>query len=514
MALCFGMGLLSLGCNNTKNISNSNTQKEYIKDVKYNESIDKMKKDLNKSMEELNIPATNILVMENGNIIYEESFGKVDNIKNIKLTKDTIFNMGSISKLYVTASILKLQDENKLDLDEKLINYIPEFKMADERYKDITVRMLLNHSSGLPGADFYDAFLVDEDTSENHTINNLRYLEDEILKSNPGEYSVYCNEGFNISQYLVEKISEKTYEEYLNEKFFKPMNIEQTYYSSNKKLKDEDFARSYDQYGNIVPRELMSEGFMGTGGLASTAEDIAIFVEKILSEDEEILSKESIKLFKEDQGILSKLGSEAFFNGLGWDSVDSKYTGINIYSKSGGTMQYQTQVFTVPDEKLTVVGLSTMPSQINPIVEELTTNILKEKEVLVKNNEKIIIPKEKEIDKKLLDYTGNYYIGMVPMISNIIISNNVLTITMGRENLESHKYIYREDGYFWSEEEMEDNYERIKFKEIDNKIFLEKNNINDYYNDNKIIAQKVENYKDNSTWSDLDGSVVTNKFIS
>lgn len=234
MALCFGMGLLSLGCNNTKNISNSNTQREYIKDVKYNESIDKMKKDLNKSMEELNIPATNILVMENGNIIYEESFGKVDNIKNIKLTKDTIFNMGSISKLYVTASILKLQDENKLDLDEKLINYIPEFKMADERYKDITVRMLLNHSSGLPGADFYDAFLVDEDTSENHTINNLRYLEDEILKSNPGEYSVYCNEGFNISQYLVEKISEKTYEEYLNEKFFKPMNIEQTYYSSNK----------------------------------------------------------------------------------------------------------------------------------------------------------------------------------------------------------------------------------------------------------------------------------------
>lgn len=147
IALCFGMGLLSLGCNNTKNISNSNTQREYIKDVKYNESIDKMKKDLNKSMEELNIPATNILVMENGNIIYEESFGKVDNIKNIKLTKDTIFNMGSISKLYVTASILKLQDENKLDLDEKLINYIPEFKMADERYKDITVRMLLNHSS-------------------------------------------------------------------------------------------------------------------------------------------------------------------------------------------------------------------------------------------------------------------------------------------------------------------------------------------------------------------------------
>lgn len=507
MALCFGMGLLSLGCNNTKNISNSNTQKEYIKDVKYNESIDKMKKDLNKSMEELNIPDINILVMENGNIIYEESFGKVDNIKNIKLTKDTIFNMGSISKLYVTASILKLQDENKLDLDEKLINYIPEFKMADERYKDITVRMLLNHSSGLPGVDFYDAFLVDEDTSENHTINNLKDLEDEILKSNPGEYSVYCNEGFNISQYLVEKISEKTYEEYLNEKFFKPMNIEQTYYSSNKKLKDEDFARSYDQYGNIVPRELMSEGFMGTGGLASTAEDIAIFVEKILSEDEEILSKESIKLFKEDQGILSKLGSEAFFNGLGWDSVDSKYTGINIYSKSGGTMQYQTQVFTVPDEKLTVVGLSTMPSQINPIVEELTTNILKEKEVLVKNNEKIIIPKEKEIDKKLLDYTGNYYIGMVPMISNISINNNVLTITMGRENLESHKYIYREDGYFWSEEEMEDNYERIKFKEIDNKIFLEKNNINDYYNDNKIIAQKVENYKDNSTWSDLDGSV-------
>jgi len=67
------------------------------------------------------------------------------------LSDQTMYGIGSASKIFTTTAVLLLVDEGKIDLDEPVVTYIPEFRMADERYKQITVRMLLNHSSGIMG---------------------------------------------------------------------------------------------------------------------------------------------------------------------------------------------------------------------------------------------------------------------------------------------------------------------------------------------------------------------------
>ncbi|MCT6816940.1 MAG: beta-lactamase family protein, partial [Lysinibacillus fusiformis] len=88
-------------------------------------------------------------LIDNGKVILSGQTGKNDMEGKQPLTKNTLYGIGSVSKIYTTAAVMKLVDEGKVDLDVPVVHYIPDFQMKDERYKRITPRMLLNHSSGL-----------------------------------------------------------------------------------------------------------------------------------------------------------------------------------------------------------------------------------------------------------------------------------------------------------------------------------------------------------------------------
>ena len=86
-------------------------------------------------------------IMQNGELLLSDAVGIDDPEKKTKVTTDSIYCVASISKMFTTAAVLQLVEEKKIDLDAPVVTYVPDFTMADERYKDITVRMLLNHSS-------------------------------------------------------------------------------------------------------------------------------------------------------------------------------------------------------------------------------------------------------------------------------------------------------------------------------------------------------------------------------
>lgn len=101
-------------------------------------------------------------LIDNGKIVLADTSGSFSRTENKALKNGNIYGIGSISKMYVTAAIMKLCDEGKVKLDEPVTTYVKDFKMADSRYKDITVRMLLNHSSGLMGSTFNGTILFDD----------------------------------------------------------------------------------------------------------------------------------------------------------------------------------------------------------------------------------------------------------------------------------------------------------------------------------------------------------------
>ena len=99
---------------------------------------------------------------QDGEIILTGHAGDYSRTENRLLTDDILYGIGSVSKVYTTAAVLKLSDQGKLRLDAPVTTYLPDFTMADARYQDITVRMLLNHSSGLAGSTTANAFLLND----------------------------------------------------------------------------------------------------------------------------------------------------------------------------------------------------------------------------------------------------------------------------------------------------------------------------------------------------------------
>ena len=128
-----------------------------------------------------------------------------------------------MSKTYTAAAVLKLVDEGKVELDAPVTAYLPDFTMADGRYTDITVRMLLNHSSGLPGSTIANGFLLnDPDTLAADTL--LEELSGQTLKAEPGAFSVYCNDGFTLAELVVEAVSGMDFDDYMRQAILEAKN--------------------------------------------------------------------------------------------------------------------------------------------------------------------------------------------------------------------------------------------------------------------------------------------------
>ena len=166
-------------------------------------------------------------LIDNGKLILSGQTGKNDIEGKQPLTKDTLYGIGSTSKVYTAAAVMKLVDEGKIDLDVPVVRYIPEFKMKDKRYKRITPRMLLNHSSGIQGTTYNNSSLFKDNDTYNHDIL-LRELANQRLKADPGAFSVYCNDGFTLAEILVERVSGMSFTEFLHQKFTKPLKLEHT----------------------------------------------------------------------------------------------------------------------------------------------------------------------------------------------------------------------------------------------------------------------------------------------
>ena len=185
---------------------------------------------------------------------------------------DGVYCIGSVSKMYTTAAVMRLAQDGKLDLDKPVTTYLPDFKMADERYKDITVRMLLNHSSGLMGSSMGSGLLFD-DSSTQATDQLLERLAGQRLKAAPGAYSVYCNDGFTLAELVAEAVSGQELMDYVKTTFLNPAGLTHTY------APGDEFGGQAPIYhaGDDRPLPMDCLGVVGTGGIYATAEDLAVF---------------------------------------------------------------------------------------------------------------------------------------------------------------------------------------------------------------------------------------------
>ena len=169
------------------------------------------------------------LYAENGEIVSKGVMGFRDPESTLPIEEDTIFQLASVTKQFTAAAVMLTVREGKLGLDDEIIKFFPEL----EKYKGVTVRQLLSHTSGIP--DYFDDmdWFIDLWKKENRVPSGAEIprflLETEAEPYGaPGETFQYSNTGYNLLAEIVEKVSGTPFEEFLKKNVFEPAGMENT----------------------------------------------------------------------------------------------------------------------------------------------------------------------------------------------------------------------------------------------------------------------------------------------
>src|SRR5215467_907151 len=305
--------------------------------------------------------AVTITLVDDKRIIWSQRFGLADRDTGQMPTNSTMFGIGSVSKMFATIAVMKLVDRGVVDLDTPLVTYLPTFRMAAAGYEKITVRMLLNHSSGFPGSDDRNALI--RTPMPGYLDQVLQTLSMSRLKAPPGYMSVYCNDGFSITGALVEAMSGKSYVQFVQDEILTPLGMANTRYPLSA-FPAGSYAKAYVK-GSAKPQEFVNT--LASGALYSTADDIARIAMMFLNGGRvgttRILSDASVAEMAKDQtiGSFNPIHNDFLAYGLGWDSVSEpglKAVGFDGWAKCGDTGDYHTALVVSPQARLGIVVLA------------------------------------------------------------------------------------------------------------------------------------------------------------
>lgn len=394
-------------------------------------------------------------VMQKGELILSDAYGIDDAKKKTQVTTDSIYGIASISKIFTTTAVMQLVEDGKLDLDTPVVHYIPEFKMKDARYKDITVRMLLNHSSGLMGGGLGNAILYEDPDSYYHD-HFLEKLKNERLKADPGTYSVYCNDGFQLAELVVERVSGETFSDYLKKSIFTPLGLSHTR-TPLQLAKTDAVAGAYlTKGGEKQPTECFNS--IATGGIYSSAEDLCRFGMVYTKDNGNLLQADSVAAtFVQEgrKGLWCEEYSGIIDYGLGWDSVDTypfKDYGITAVEKGGDSLLYHGQLMVFPEYDLSVAVLSSGgASSYDAIFAQYLAKELMKEQGIISKDRIASVPTKYAVHRQTvpaeLKNIGGYYLTMSANYKITVTSDGLQFVNLASPK-QKITFIYSGDGLF------------------------------------------------------------------
>ncbi len=308
-----------------------------VNTVKGPQTLTELKESIRKILKETNTPGAGVVMVSGDETILLEGFGNADIENNIDIDENTMFRLGSVSKMYVALAILKLQEEGRLNLKDKIRDIIPEIEIKNpwEEQHPIRIEHLLEHTSGLDDWSF--AELASDDPKPKTLKESLEYYP-KARKSKfvPGTRILYSNLGTSIAAYIVEKVSGLSYEDYIDKYFFTPMGIENMTFLNSEKYKKYG-AKLYDHgielsYFNFLYRPSAALN----GSLKDIAKMIKFFINRGKINNNQIVSDSSLKRM-ERSGSLPVLSTYETHKRNGLANNPGSYNGF-IYRGHGGTV--------------------------------------------------------------------------------------------------------------------------------------------------------------------------------
>lgn len=294
-------------------------------------------------------PGATVLIAQKGRIIYRNAFGLANLEHKIPMSPDKVFRIGSITKQFTSSAILKLAEEGKLNLDDDLTKFLPEYPTNG---KTITIEHLLTHTSGLKSYTQMNQW-DDEVRRKDFTPEAMvEFFKDEPMDFEPGEEFRYNNSGYFLLGYIIEKVTGKTYAEYIQEAFYTPLGMTNSYYGAHApiiKNRASGYSNEGSGYTN-TPYLSMTQPY-AAGSLLSNVDDIFTWYQAVMNG--KVLNKASLE--KAHSPYKLNNGKPVGY-GYGW--FLGYLNGSRVIEHGGGINGFLTASIYLPEEDVFVALFS------------------------------------------------------------------------------------------------------------------------------------------------------------
>ncbi|GGD14971.1 serine hydrolase domain-containing protein [Hyunsoonleella pacifica] len=259
--------------------------------------IHTLDKKLPKLIQQNKVPGIALAILDNNKFVYTKGYG-FSNLKNgTPITSSTGFNIGSISKLFTAFAIIKLVDEDKIELDSPVENYLTRWKLPNSKYNNskITIRHLLNHTAGVSVHGYNGFNTKDLLPSLESSLNGnkpARHDEKVEIIIEPQTEFKYSGGGYTILQLVIEEVTHIPFEKYMDKAVFKPLKMKNTSFKITKRVLKTS-AIPYDEHEKEIPFVYFTA--KAAAGLQTTLNDFIKFTNEILN-NHTLLSKEKIDM--------------------------------------------------------------------------------------------------------------------------------------------------------------------------------------------------------------------------
>jgi serine-type D-Ala-D-Ala carboxypeptidase len=318
-------------------------------------------------------PAASVAVTDHGKLVALRAFGHFTyDAASTQPTAATLFDLASVTKVLATTTMaMILYERGLLDLDTPVISIVGEFSGEDPRRDEVTLRMLLAHSSGLPA---YEKLFLRAHSRE----ELLEAAFTTALANDPGSRAEYSDIGFILLGVALERLADESLDRFCQREILGPLGMAHTTFNPAAALRTDIPPTADDRTfrHRIIQGEVQDEnasvmgGVAGHAGLFSTAHDVATFAQALVQGSSPILRPETISLFTERQSA-----PEGTSRALGWDTPSSPSQSGRFFSaRSFGHLGYTgTSLWIDPERELSVTLLTnrTWPDCANQAIKQV-----------------------------------------------------------------------------------------------------------------------------------------------
>jgi len=296
-----------------------------------------------------------VLVARDGDVLLSEGFGLANLEWKIPNTPATKFRLGSLTKQFTAAAILLLEERGKLSLDDPIKKHIPD---APAAWDSVTIYHVLTHTAGIPNFTSFPEYLTLK-LSPSPIEKTVALFKNRPLEFAPGSQMRYSNSGYVLLSYLIERISGRSYAEFVRDNVFRPLGMSDTGYDVNAEVVERratGYVRSVAGIVNAPYIDMTIPG--GAGGLYSTTEDLLRWTRGLFGG--KLLTSASLKKM-----------TTPFKDNYALGVLSLQLEGRSAITHSGGIEGFNTILTYYPADKVTIAVLANLNGSPGPIAAQL-----------------------------------------------------------------------------------------------------------------------------------------------